>query len=206
MSEVRKVVSMGFTPELFPEGTHMCMIFDNEEQRRKIVAEFLAAGLKHGEQVRYFVDTTTPEDVRSWLVEMGVEIPEDAPFNIFKAENVYCPNGRFVPQETLDGMVSRFDLAKKAGYSRVRGSGEMSWALKGIPGSDRLAEFEALLSTIYEAHAYTGICQYDARLFDGATLFNVLKVHPYMIAQGQIVRNPFYMKPEEFLAELRANS
>jgi hypothetical protein len=27
-------------------------------------------------------------------------------------------------------------------------------------------------------------------------------VHPYMVAQGQIVRNPFYMRSEEFLAEL----
>jgi hypothetical protein len=37
-------------------------------------------------------------------------------------------------------------------------------------------------------------------------LFKVLQIHPYMIAQGQVVRNPFYIKPEEFLAKLRANS
>jgi hypothetical protein len=44
------------------------------------------------------------------------------------------------------------------------------------------------------------MCQYDARLFDGATLFKVLQVHPYIIAQGQIVRNPYYIKPEDFKA------
>jgi hypothetical protein len=47
------------------------------------------------------------------------------------------------------------------------------------------------------------MCQYDARRFDGATLFKVLQVHPYMVAQGQIVRNPFYLKPEEFLEEFK---
>lgn len=127
-----------------------------------------------------------------------MELPEGAPFNVFKAASVYCPNGRFVPEETIEGMVSRFALSKKAGFTRTRGSGEMSWALKGLPGSDRLMEFEALVNGIYEAHAYTGICQYDARLFDGATLLNVLKVHPYMVAQGRVVRNPFFIRPEEF--------
>jgi hypothetical protein len=47
------------------------------------------------------------------------------------------------------------------------------------------------------------MCQYDARVFDGATLFRVLKVHPYMSAHGQIVRNPFYTRPEEFLKEVK---
>jgi hypothetical protein len=48
------------------------------------------------------------------------------------------------------------------------------------------------------------MCQYDARRFDGATLYKVLQVHPYMVAQGQLVQNPYYVKPDEFLASLRS--
>jgi hypothetical protein len=90
---------------------------------------------------------------------------------------------------------------KKAGFSGIRSCGEMSWALKNIPGSDRLMEYETLLNTVGGEFPHSGMCQYDARLFDGATLLNILKVHPYMIAQGQIVKNPFYMRPDEFLAK-----
>jgi hypothetical protein len=96
-------------------------------------------------------------------------------------------------------MVSRYATARKAGYRGSRACGEMTWALRSIPGSDRLLEYEALINTISETFPYFGMCQYDARLFDGATLFKVLQVHPYMVAQGQIVRNPFYVLPEEFL-------
>jgi len=205
MNEVRKDVSLEFTGELFPEVNHMCMIFDNEEQRRKIVAKFLAAGLKRGELIRYIADVATPEEVRSWLLEMGVELPEDESFTVFEAENFYCPSGRFDPRKMIDDMLPRFELVKKAGYSGVRSCGEMNWALKGIPGSDSLLEYEALLSTVVGTFPHIGMCLYDARLFDGATLFKVLKVHPYMIVQGQIVQNPFYIRPEEFLTELRAN-
>lgn len=206
MSEVRKDGSLEFMEELFPEVHHLCMIFDNEEQRRKIVAKFLAAGLKRGELIRYIADVATTEEVRAWLLEMGVELPEDETFNVFKAESFYCPSGRFDPQELIGGMLPRFELAKKAGYSGVRSCGEMTWALRGIPGSDNLLEYETLLSTVIGTFPHIGMCLYDARLFDGATLFKVLQVHPYMIVQGQIVQNPFYIRPEEFLAKLDEKS
>lgn len=208
MSGLRKEVSMGFTRELFPEGTHMCLIYDNEEQRKKIIAQFMATGIALGEQVGYFADTTTPQEVKAWMEEMGMKLPEereDGRFSIFGAESVYCPTGKFVPSEMLAKLGTCYERAVNTGYAGARVSGEMSWALKGIPGSDRLMEYEALINTVSELHPVTPICQYDARLFDGATLLNVLKVHPLMIVQGQIVRNPYYMAPQEFLEEFNSS-
>lgn len=207
MKPRREDVQMGFTETPFPEGAHMCLIYDNDEQRDKIISRFLAAGLGRGEQVGYFADRTPPEAVRKWLREAGALIPddgEDGPFTIYQAEAVYCPSGVFVPAEMLSRVGGCYDRAVNAGYSGARVSGEMSWALRGIPGSDRLMEYEALINTISEEHPVTPICQYDARLFDGATLLNVLKVHPLMIVQGQIVQNPYYVRPEEFLKEFKA--
>ena len=208
MSRLRKEVSMGFTRDLFPEGTHMCLIYDNEEQRKKIISQFMATGITLGEQVGYFADTTTLQEVKAWMEEMGLNLPEekeDGRFSIFRAESVYCPTGAFVPSEMLARLGDCYERAVNAGYAGARVSGEMSWALKGIPGSDRLMEYEALINTVSEIHPVTPICQYDARCFDGATLLNVLKVHPLMIVQGQIVRNPYYMGPRDFLDEFKSN-
>lgn len=202
MSGLRKEVPMGFTDSPYPAGTHMCLIYDNDEQCRKIISKFLAGGLDSGERIGYFADTLTPGDVRAWLKDMGVSLPEeraDGPFNIYAAESVYCPLGEFVPSEMLERLKESYTSAIAAGYEGVRVSGEMSWALKGIPGSDRLMEYEALANTLFATYPVTPICQYDARRFDGATLLNVLKVHPMMIVQGQVVHNPYYMPPEEFL-------
>jgi hypothetical protein len=208
MNDLRQEADRAFTQEAFPECHHVCLIYDSEEQRRKSVSEFLAAGIKQGELVRYFADTTPPEEIRAWLLQMGVGLPKfekDGAFGITKAESAYCPGGRFVPQEVIENMVSRYAMAKKAGYRGSRACGEMSWALRDIPGADRFLEYEVRINTITETFPYIGMCQYDARLFDGATLFNVLQVHPFMIAQGQIVRNPFYIKPEEFLAKINVS-
>jgi hypothetical protein len=193
-----------FTKDFLPESAHVCLIYTDEGQRQKIVSEYLAAGIVQGELVYYFTDKTNPEEIRSWFLELGVTLPEDekkGSFSILNAECSYCPKGCFEPEELLEGMASRYVAAKKAGYSGSRVSGEMTWALRGLPGSDRLLEYEVGINMITTPFPHSGMCQYDARLFDGATLFNILQVHPFMIAQGQVVSNPFYLKPEEFLAK-----
>ena len=59
MNEQKQGTDMGFTQEILPECDHVCLIYDDEDQRRKIVSEYLAAGLKQGEFVGYFADTTS---------------------------------------------------------------------------------------------------------------------------------------------------
>ncbi len=192
--------SMGFTEEHLPGATHVCLIFENEDQRRRTVSEFLAAGVRQKEMVRYFADATSPETVRAWLVEKGVEVAaaeESGAFAISNAVSAYCPGGSFEPKVPIAGAMQRYIVAERDGFTGVRTSGEMSWVLKGNRGSERFLEYEALLNTISIDFSHTGMCQYDARLFDGATLFNVLQVHPFMVAQGQVVRNPYYAKPGE---------
>jgi len=206
MSTAQRQAAMGFTDERFPAGTHMCLIYDNEDERRKVIGKFLSAGLQEHEKTAYFADTMAPADVETWLQEMGVDVPtqDKAPaFSITVAEKTYCPNGKFVPETMLNTLRSYHQAALDEGYSGGRVSGEMSWALRGIPGSERLMEYEALINDVLVTHPITPICQYDARRFDGALIFDVLKVHPMMIVHGQIVKNPYYMRPQEFLNQTR---
>ena len=148
----------------------------------------------------------TPEQIRTWLSEKGVELKEDDSFRILPAEGAYCPSGGFVPQQVIDNAVARYSTARQAGYTGSRVTGEMNWVLRGSYSYDSLLEYEVGLNKIQHDFPRVGMCQYDARLFDGATLFKVLQVHPYMVAQGQLVRNPFYIKPEEFEVKFRASS
>ena len=190
--------SNGYSLAYFPDSCHICLIYDSEEQRQIIVSEYLASGLRKGEQVSYFTDKTDPKTVLKWLTDQGIELPEseDMPrFRVAKADESYCPNGSFEPENMIARSRKRYKIAKEAGFSGSRASGEMSWALKGIPGSDRMLEYESLLNAVNEEFPHSGMCQYDARLFDGATLLKVLQVHPYIFADGQVVQNPYFIKP-----------
>ncbi|HNB50836.1 MAG TPA: MEDS domain-containing protein [Anaerolineales bacterium] len=198
----------GFVNEPLPECIHICLIYDQDEERDRIVAEYMATGIQQGQQVRYLADKTSPETVRSWLTEMGVNVPEAMEkglLSIARAEDAYCPSGYFSPPEYIEAMPARFSRSKAAGYQGMRSCGEMTWSMKGLPGSNRLMEYEVLLNTVHADYPFSGMCQYDARLFDGATLYNVLKVHPWMIVRGKVIQNPYYISPREFLKESGSN-
>ena len=61
-------------------------------------------------------------------------------------------------------------------------------------------EYESRVSMLLKEVPITAVCQYDANTFDGATIMEVLKVHPMMVIRGTVVHNPYYVPPEEFLA------
>lgn len=207
MNNTHKEVPMGFTHKTFPAGSHMCLIYSDDKERRKVISKFLESGLVAGEKVAYFADMMTPQEVQDWLANIGLELPQGdktEQFSVTIAENTYCPKGKFVPNEMLDTLRSFYRQTIGEGYPGCRVSGEMSWALKNIPGSDRLMEYEALVNDVLATHPVTAVCQYDANLFDGATILDVLKVHPMMIVRNQIVNNPYYLKPKEFIKDYTA--
>jgi len=199
-------ISLGFGNKAFPAGTHMCLIYNDEAERRKIISKFLDGGLKTGEKVAYFVEKISPTDVYSWLEELDITLPEKdlgASFIAADAQKTYCPDGTFVPDRMLATLREFYDLSVEQGCPHCRVSGEMGWALKNLPGSERLMEYESLVNVVVTTHPVTAVCQYDANRFDGATILKCLEVHPYMIVHGQVVHNPYYITPQEFLGSAR---
>ncbi|MFP4432693.1 MAG: MEDS domain-containing protein [Spirochaetota bacterium] len=192
-------ISVGFSRERFCEGAHICFVFRDEADRKAIVSKFVESGLLEGERVHYFADTAEPREVVDWLGTLGVDVLpalEHRDFSVADATGTYCPDGTFDPDRMCEKLKDSYATAKSEGYPMARATGEMSWALKGYPGSERLMEYEAAINTVVKTHPITAMCQYDANRFDGELVFKALQVHPYMVMNGQLVKNPYYVVSE----------
>jgi hypothetical protein len=75
--ESRPMISLGFDAEPYPMGTHMCFIFNDEDERRWVMSKYIQSGLDANEQVGYFVDTMSPEGLKKWMRELGVSLPDE---------------------------------------------------------------------------------------------------------------------------------
>lgn len=197
-------VDMGFTPERFPLGLHMCYVFNNDDERHEVMSRFINRGLDVGEFVGYFADVDTRDLVEEYLADMGIRVPDTAQGSntLFQwARDVYCPDNHFSPEHMLRQLRTLHAKCHADCRHALRVTGEMSWALSpDVTGAERLIEYEARTNILFETHPLTAICQYDATKFDGATIFKVLNVHPVMVVRGQIVRNPYYVPAREYLA------
>lgn len=198
-------INLGFTAETFPAGTHMCYIYNDDGERHEVIAKFVESGVAGGEAVHYFTHGPKDETLDEALLRLGVRLPEGdgcGTLTMAHAMDVYCPDGAFILWRMLDRLCECHRSSVRNGLAGARVSGEMAWALEGAPGADQLIEYEARINTVVAENPCTAICQYDARRFDGATLFQVLAVHPAMVVQGQVARNPYYVPPEKFLEKI----
>jgi hypothetical protein len=200
-------IDLGFCNEKFPKGTHMCYIYNDDEERKSIISKFLCAGMNQNERVAYFAHSMDKDEVLDMIREEGVEVTKEnsEKLVVAAAGETYCPDGRFEMNRMVKNLTDFYQETIAEGFSTARVSGEMQWVLDGKPGTEQLMEYESLGDIVLKPNPITIICQYDARKFDGATILNCLKVHPYMIVKGQIVRNPYYMTHEEFMEERKKN-
>lgn len=110
------------------------------------------------------------------------------------------------PAETHMCLIFKSEEERKNIIDRFIGKGvsigEISRAVKDLPGSERLMEYELKVNNVTKEFPVTTLCHYDANKFDGATILACLKVQTYMIFNSQIVKNPYYLKPEEHLNQI----
>lgn len=195
-------VSLGFTDEKVPVGTHMCLVFTKDEERVDSLLKYLLSGLQAGERTACFSGKLTEDTLREYLAKNNISYDErktEKAIILADTSEVYFEGGVFDPDRMLNTLTAYYDEAVQLGFPAVRVIGEMIPEVQHIPGGERLLEYESRVSILLRDHPVTSVCQYDANLFDGATIMEVLKVHPKMIINGMVVNNPFYIQPESYL-------
>ncbi|MBF0277378.1 MAG: MEDS domain-containing protein [SAR324 cluster bacterium] len=204
MTNPEKMISLGFTENRFPAGTHICQIFADDNERSESLLKFLLSGLKAGERSACFsekVDEMTLSDIFTQNQLSYQDLVESQAFALSSCKEVYFQDNYFDPDRMLDLLSNFYQDSMDSGYDACRVIGEMTSEIHDIPGGERLLEYESKVSLLLEESPVTAICQYDANTFNGNAIMDILRVHPHMIVRGSVIQNPFYIPPKEFLAE-----
>ncbi|MFP4034434.1 MAG: MEDS domain-containing protein [Desulfovermiculus sp.] len=190
-------------------GDHLCCLYMTEEEHREILVPFIRDGLEQGDKVLYIVDARTAESILGFWDRQSpstVQYPTSGQLVIAESRETYIRNGLFDPDAMLAMLQVETDAAVSQGFRALRVTGEMSWALRGLPGSERLMEYEGKLNQFFPANPVIGMCQYDMRRFEPNVLLDVLATHPIAVVRNTCYENMYYMPPEEFLGPNRAEA
>lgn len=201
-------VSLGFTNQEFEPGIHICQIFNEDDERHEALVNYIISGLQAGENTACFSEKETETTLADYFEKHGFtykEVEQTGQFGLSKTAEVYFEGGKFEPERMLGLLQSFYENSMKQNRSGARVIGEMTPEVEHVPGGSRLMEYESKVSMLIKKYPINAVCQYDARAFDGSTILDILKVHPYMIVRGAVVRNPFFIQPEEYLSKNTGN-
>jgi hypothetical protein len=189
-----------------PYATHICAFFETEDQEYGCLVPYFAEGLEQGEQVVTIRDAEKIAAHRRALEER-LPVPLDEPmrkeqFRILASEETYLRDGIF-GHERMGGMLEAVLKAAEASpFKRVRTCGDMTWALRDMPGTDELMEYESRVNVFTSEHDCTLMCVYDVNKFSGRAVMDVLATHPMVVMGDRIYENPYYIEPTEYLRTL----
>ncbi|MEU7096884.1 MEDS domain-containing protein [Streptomyces longwoodensis] len=162
-------------------GDHVCLAFADDAEQRHVLSQYLADGLRQGERVLYFADRNAPDEVLGWLAAVGIDpgpLISRGQLAVTTADDSYLASGTFDPDAMVAVLRQEVDASLAAGYTGFRVSGEMGWALREVPGADRLAEYETKVNAVFAEGRSSAVCQYDARLFGPDELHGFDRCHP----------------------------
>lgn len=203
MNSKDRKIKIGVSDQEFQQGVHICQIVSDDAEKEDTLLKFLLSGVQAGERTACFSDKASRNIVEKFLNEYEIsadEVIDSGMLSMSGTKEVYFQNDCFEPERMLNVLKEYHQSSISNGYPAARVIGEMAPEVENIKGGERLLEYEARVSMLLRDHPVTAVCQYDAREFSGATLMDILKVHPLMIVKGAVVHNPFFIPPEEILA------
>jgi hypothetical protein len=203
MPTMRPVTMCGQT---LPNATHICAFFDSEKQEYDCLVPYFMEGLAQNEQVVTIRDAAQCATHRDRLRErmpQGIDDPiRNNQLRIVASEETYLKDGVFEQDRMFNMLEQVLSEAEQGPYKRVRTCGDMTWALRDMPGTDGLMEYESRVNVLTREHDCTLMCVYDVNKFSGRAVMDVLATHPMVVMGDRIYENPYYVEPTDFLRTL----
>ena len=194
-------------------GSHVCAFYRGDADRDRLLTGYLGAGLAAGDKCICVVDSAyTAKRLESLPRPRTAPGPLDdqeagppgAQLDVHLPESTYLAGGEFTTSHMLAFWTENMNKAEIEGYSFCRLVGEMTWALRDVPGAEHLIGYESELNRVTPSYPVIVLCLYDLDRFGGEIVVNVVKTHPQVLVQGILVENPYYIGPDEFLKSASA--
>lgn len=188
-------------------GDHAFFLYRSDAEHRQVLSAFLKDGLRLHEKILYLIDEQSPTIVMDYLKdepELGRCLAA-CQLEVLDSHTTYLRGGTFEPERMMGYFAEQMQKALEQNYAGLRVTGEATWALEGLPGTEHLGAYESNVNPYFSGNAFVGLCQYNARRFSAKMLLELLLAHPVIVVGGRRVDNRHYLTPAEFLVpEIRA--
>lgn len=181
---------------------HICLIYETKEQQMPAVVSFMRAGLERHEKCLYVADENSVSDILHALHKGGIDVDsamKESALAVTTKTKTYLKNKSFSPERMIEFLKKTTEDAGAEGFSALRATAEMSWALEEKISMNKLMEYEAKTGNVFSGIDALAMCQYNKSRFPSESIVQALHTHPHVLFGGLMCKNFYYMPPDEFL-------
>ena len=186
---------------------HACAFFSSDDEEQAVLAPFARDGLAANDRLVQIINDKHREDRVRRLRTEGIDVDAAAARGQLEMrpwEQAYLSGGKGFDQDAMLALIQQvLKEGRTSGFAMTRLWANMEWALEDLPGVDQIVEYETRLNHVLPKFDDVVVCTYDLNKFSAATVMDILRTHPQVIVGGMLQQNPFFVPPDQFLAELQ---
>ena len=198
--------SLQFLGQTLGRHRHICAFFNSIDEEHRVLRSFIKDGFERGDKAFHIVDPELQELHLKRLTEAGINVEramDTGQLEVRRWQQAYLRGERFDQNAMLALIEEVLQSGAAAGYAVTRLLAHMEWALLDKPGVGDLVEYETRLNYVLPKYHDPVICTYDLSKFGAGVAMDIMRTHPVVIIGGVLQENPFFVPPDQFLAELR---
>jgi hypothetical protein len=180
------------------DTSHVCSIYQSEEQRCASLNTFLIRALEQQEKLVVIADPINARANLSSLECAGIDLQHyvaGGQLRILTVHQSFLRYGTFEPSRMIAWLQDETCRAQAEGYRALQIAAEMTWVLLGVANMDSLMDYEGQLNDALYGYECRVLCQYDGRRLFPAARRHVLAVHPTIVVGTTICHNSRFAPP-----------
>jgi len=169
-------------------GDHAVLYYDTENIKREITFSFLEAGLPKGEAVVYIAPERKLDSEIREIQRYGISTDyfRNEAFTIMSAEEWYLEKGKTQAKTIIDNWATLLKEKQKAGFTGLRGAGEMEVFFHNAK-VEELLRYEAALGRQL-AFDLCALCIYNTDWLDERRVIQLNKYHGHEILEDMALK------------------
>lgn len=176
---------------------HVGAFFNSGREAYRDLRPLICEGLREGERAIHIVDARERNAHFGELAQCGVDVRRAqmmGQLEVLAWDEAYLRDGHFDPDAMLERIQNLLRHGPTEGFPKSRLVARMEWALSGLPGVGRLAEYESRLNEVLPQFNDVVACVYDVSRFPTQVIDDVMRSHPAVIVDGVFHEtNPRYV-------------
>jgi hypothetical protein len=196
-----------FAGRTLDRSRHICAFFNSADEERRVLRAFNKDGIDRGDKEVHLLEAALRAEYLKGLEDAGIDVQQamgTGQLEVLPWSDAYARHHQFDQDAMLASVEELIQSGAAGGYALTRMVGHhLDWLFLDEPAVNNLVEFEARVNHVLDKHNCAVICSYDLSKFRANVAMDIMRTHPLVIIGGLLHENPFYVPPEQFLAEMR---
>ena len=171
-------------------GDLAAFFYTSRAEQFSFILPYIRDGLAQNQRCLYIADDTPVGLILSKLEELGVDVEsarKRGALDVLTKHETYLHHGVFEPEKMIGDLELDIQASLAKGFSGLRGSGDMGWALDKASTLARMIEYQTKLYERFPPN-FVAVCQYDLTRFPDYVVKQMETVHSVLIRDGTLKR------------------